>query len=241
MKNSIKTDCLSCKNNACQFFSVLSEDSLQRMGKPVLQNNYNRGQTIFYEGSRPYGLYCVKEGKVKLSKSSADGKKLIVKIAGKGELLCYWDFFTNENYSLTAEIFENSTLCFLERELFFELIKQNSQLNFNFLKLMAEEINEAEEKSTNLAYKSTRERIIDLLLNLNENYGMKMEDGSYKIGVNMSRQEMADMIGSSTETTVRLLTWLKGKNLIDSRKKFIYINNLQKLKHLLPENYQYQD
>jgi len=122
-------NCISCTAHSKSVFSDIPQDLLDELGKTRIVNTYKTGQTLFYEGNRAYGVYCINKGKVKLYKSGEDGKNLIVKISQPGDLIGYRAFFTNENYFLTSEVIEDATICFLDRERFFSLIKNNPSLS----------------------------------------------------------------------------------------------------------------
>ncbi|MFN4152220.1 MAG: Crp/Fnr family transcriptional regulator, partial [Candidatus Sericytochromatia bacterium] len=128
-------------------------------------------------------------GKVKLSKHAPEGKNFIVRIAKGGDLLGYRSFFTSELYTATAEVLEDATICFLDRERFFELIKKNPAFSLKLLSLMGHDIKCAEDMSRNLAYKSSQERIVEMLLTLKETYGIENQDGTYKLDILLSREE----------------------------------------------------
>lgn len=227
--------CVSCNSRSKSALSDIPDDILEELNKTRVTNKYKKGQTIFYEGNKPYGVYCMNSGKVKLSKYAPDGKNFIVKIAKSGDLLGYRAFFTNELYSSTAEVLEDAIVCFLDKEKFFDLIKKHQPFSLKLLAMMGNDIKCAEENSRNMAYKSSQERMVETLLSLKETYGEEQGNGSYKLDIQMSREEMASLIGTTTETTVRLLTWLKEKGIIVIKSKYIYINDLKGLEQLVPE------
>lgn len=228
--------CMSCNCKHKSALSGIPDDILEELDKTKVTNNYKKGQTIFYEGNRPYGVYCMNVGKVKLYKYARDGKNFIVKIAKSGDLLGYRAFFTNELYSSTAEVIEDATVCFIDKENFFDLIKKYPPFSLQLLAMMGSDIRCAEENSRNMAYNSSQERIVESLLSLKDVYGIEQTDGTYKLDIKISRDELASLIGATTETTVRLMTWLKEKEIIFMKDKYIYIMNLGRLQELVPEH-----
>lgn len=227
--------CTSCLKGGTSVLSDMPDEILNDLSKTKITNLYKKGQTIFYEGNKPYGVYCINSGKVKLIKHAPEGKNFIVKLAKSGDLLGYRAFFTNELYSSSAEVLEDAVICFIDREKFFDLIKKYPSFSLNLLAMMGHDIKCAEENSRDLAYKSSQERIVSMILSLNEAYGEIIENGIHRIDIQLSREELASLIGTTTETTVRLLTWLKEKSIISMKSKYIYINDLDSLKHLVPE------
>lgn len=235
MPAGVFLNCVVCESRKKSALSDIPDSILDELSKAKIVNTYKRGQTIFYEGNKPYGVYCMNSGKVKLSKHAPEGKNFIVRIAKGGDLLGYRSFFTSELYTATAEVLEDATICFLDRERFFELIKKNPAFSLKLLSLMGHDIKCAEDMSRNLAYKSSQERIVEMLLTLKETYGIENQDGTYKLDILLSREELASMIGTTTETTVRLLTWLKDKNIISLKGKYITIKDLKVLENLIPD------
>ena len=235
MTSSMLFSCISCPSHQKSVLSDIPKDLLEEVSRTKIVNTYKKGQTIFYEGNRPYGVYCMTMGKVKISKYAPEGKEYIVKIAKGGDLIGYRAFFTNELYTSTAEVIEEATICFLDKEKFFDILKRNPEFSLKLLAMMGNDIKCAEENSRNLAYKSSQERVVELLLTLNQTYGIQEEDGTYKIDILLSRDDLASMLGSTTETAVRLLTWLKEKGLIEMKKKYTYIKDLPALEEMLPD------
>ncbi len=227
--------CMSCKSRSDSPLSDIPNDLLKDLDKTKVTNKYKKGQTIFYEGNKPYGVYCLSMGKVKLYKFAPDGKQFIVKIAKKSDLLGYRSFFTNEFYSSTAEVLEDATICFIDKDKFFDLIKNNPPFSLKLLSMMGNDIRCAEDNSRNMAYKSSQERIVESLLSLKDIYGILEDNGLYKLDIKLSRDDLASLIGSTTETTVRLMTWLKEKEIVYMKDKYIYINNLASLEKLVPD------
>lgn len=234
MNNGLFT-CITCKTKGSSALSEIPNEVLDELSKTRVTNIYKKGQTIFYEGNRPYGVYCMNSGKVKLVKHAPDGKNFIVKLAKAGDLLGYRAFFTNELYSSTAEVLEDSVICFIDKDKFFGLIKKHPAFSLKLLAMMGHDIKCAEENSRDMAYKSSQERMVEMILSLSDAYGETNEDGAIKVDIQLSRDELASLIGTTTETTVRLLTWLKEKSLISMKSKYIYINDLNGLKKLVPE------
>ncbi|GIW21305.1 MAG: hypothetical protein KatS3mg068_0312 [Candidatus Sericytochromatia bacterium] len=130
---------------------------------------------------------------------------------------------------------EDSIICFLDREKFFNLLRKEPKFSLKLLSLMANEVKCAENHARDMAYKSTQERMIEVLLTLKEAFGIKQKDGKFKIDLNLSRDELASLIGTTTETTVRLLSWLKDKNIIETSRKTLYIKDDKALIEMLPE------
>jgi CRP-like cAMP-binding protein len=235
MAASMLFSCVGCPTRPKSVLSDIPTEILEELSKTKVVNVYKKGQTLFYEGNRPYGVYCMNSGKVKLSKHAPEGKEFIVKVSKAGDMIGYRAFFTNELYTSTAEVIEDAHICFLDRERFFDLIKKHPPFSLKLLSMMGHDIKCAEENSRNLAYKSAQERIVELILTMKETYGIEQDNGTIKVDILLSRDDLAGLLGTTTETAVRLTTWLKDKELIEMNKKYMYITNLDGLQALLPE------
>lgn len=234
MPISAFSSCLDCAVRHQTPLKDLPEDILKDFSACKTANLYKRGQIIFYEGNRPFGIYCVTQGKIKLSKTTPDGKSYIVKIAKDGDLLGYRSFFTHEKYTATAEALEDATICFLDRSLFMDALRRYPQFALDILERMGQELKCAEEKARDLAYKSAQERMVEMLLTLKETYGEAQGDGSYRLQITLTREELANMLGITTETAVRNLTWLKEKGLISFDRKVMQLLDPERMQRLLP-------
>ncbi len=181
----------------------------------------------------PSGLYCINSGKVKIYQRGYEGKEQIIRLAKNGDILGYRALISGEGYSATATAIEDSKICLIPKEVFYELLQSNAEITKSMMKLLANELKDAESKITNLAQKPVIERLAEALLMLKEYYGNKEDDNS--LNINITREEIANIIGTATETAIRLLSELKKEGILDlSGKKITIINNdsLMKLANL---------
>jgi len=186
-------------------------------------NFHKKGQVLFYEGNTPTGLYCMNRGKVKLYKTDEFGKVQIVRLAKEGDVLGYRALLTEEPYSGTAEVLEDASICFIPRDSFFRLLKDNPAFSLRVIQLMGHELGKAEERELSLSRKPVRERMAETILMLEEFYGFE-EDGKTLRGA-MTREDLANIVGTATETVIRLLSEMKAEEIIDLDKKKIKILN----------------
>ncbi|PKL76122.1 MAG: Crp/Fnr family transcriptional regulator [Candidatus Melainabacteria bacterium HGW-Melainabacteria-1] len=196
--------------------------------------HYKKGQVLFYEGNRAFGMHYLNSGKVKLSMYTPDGKIYITRIATAGDLLGCHAFFTDEVYGVSAELLEDATVCFIERDQIREIQAQDPQFGFRMLSKLARELRQAEDKAAHIAYESIPERLAALLMSLRESFGQTREDGQIRLDILLSREEIASMLGTTVETTVRTLSRFKQLNLIGADKKNILIKDIGKLNSLIP-------
>ena len=227
-------DCSTCGSLCLSSLACLPEDILKEFNVTKTGRSYAPGQIIFYEDNRPYGVYCVESGKVKLTKYTPDGKTYIARIATAGDLLGYRAFLTNEPYSATAEVLEAATICFIEREPFMRAIRENPQFALQMMEQLGSDLKEAENRARDLAYKSVPERLAEMLLTFKESYGEENEAGQIRLAIRLSREEMASILGTTIETTVRNLTRFKQLGLIQLDKKDIVLLDVKGIASYIP-------
>ncbi len=227
-KKNIKIPCSICPGRQHSLFRDLSKADLEIISSHKTCIKYKRGQTLFYEGTRPLGLFCVNSGKIKVYKVSSEGKEQIIKLAKPGDFLGYRALISDEFYNSSATVIEEGAICYIPRADFMKVLFNN----FEFFKLMAgkiaHELGMMEQKLMTIAQKSVRERLATTLLMLKDNYGV---DGRERdlIDIALSREDLANIIGTATETVIRLLSDFKTQNLISLQGKKIKILNVKGL------------
>lgn len=223
----INENCRNCSSRHHSVFAELQGDNLETLSSHKLCGFYKKGQIIFHEENFPTGLYCIRTGAVKLSKISANGKEQIVRLAGEGNVLGYRALIGGEAYASTAVVMEDSTICHVPRDTFFELITTDSHLSARIMRLLTSELKMAEARIVDLAHKSVKERLAETLLLLAEKFGTK-EDG-VTIDIRLTREDLANMIGTATESVIRLLSELQKTDLIELEGKAIKLINRKAL------------
>lgn len=226
-----KTNDLECKSCSSRFLGLLGElekDDIHECSKHKSTTLYKKGQIIFYEGNPSFGLYCIYSGRVKLYKTGVDGRQQIVRIAGPGNLLGYRAIFADEPYHATAETLEDASICCIDKKTFFNILSENQNLAHQMMRKLARELRLAEELATSIAQKSVRERMAELLLMMKKAYGKPTKNGTV-IDLQLSREEMAEMIGVTQETAIRLLSEFKKDKMIEVKEREITIINPEAL------------
>ena len=182
---------------------------------------YKKGQVIFHEGAYPSGIYVINNGKVKVFKLGLEGKEQIVRLADKGEILGYRSLIGGDKYAATAAVFEDSMVCFIGRETLFKLIETNPLLSMKIMELLAIDLKKAENRMTHLAQDTVRERLAQTLLLLKETFGLREDD--FSLNVSLSREDLSNIVGTATETVIRLLSEFQKDKLIKLNRKHICI------------------
>jgi len=213
---------LKCSGECSWLFSDLGSEALRKLRAMSRNFKYPKGEVIFREGEPAFGFYIICEGKVKLAKHSIKGKKQILKLLGPGEILGEKTMFDREVYTAYAETLEETTLHFIEREPFFAFLKEYPEVALRFIEKLSREIKAFQDKLMEVSYEGSLERLARLLLLMGRKYGVQTEKG-LDIGVELSRQELAELAGISTETAIRMLSRLKERGLIALEGSAIYI------------------
>ncbi|OEK00994.1 hypothetical protein BFP97_05480 [Roseivirga sp. 4D4] len=204
------------------FFKIASDNSPTG---DFEEDFYAKGQVVFRIDSLPHGLYYVKSGKVKVFKYGSDGKEQILTIAGAGRFLGYKDLLADRRYTSGATVVEDATLIFIPKSDFFEIFKSDEASDY-FTGLLCRDLAEAEERMVSMAYKPVRGRLAESLLSLNKTY----KDQSR--GIDLTREELANFVGTAKETVIRLLSEFKAEKLIQIEGRNIEVLNLQGLNHI---------
>ena len=181
---------------------------------------YKKAQVLFNEGNLARGVYYIRYGKVKIYKQGSDGKEQIIKIAKKGEFLGYKSVLTDSTYTVSAATIEESLISFIPKSEFHNLFKTDSDVAEEFMRLLCQDLVEAEEKMVSLAYKPVRGRLAETLLDLEKNF---MDEAKEKSVISLSREELANIVGTAKETVIRLLSEFKSESLIRIEGKNIMV------------------
>ena len=208
---------------------ALSKDELLKISDCKTSLIVKKGDVIFEEGENVNGIYCIKDGICKLTKLSANGKDHIVKLVSKGELLGQRSMISDEPVNLSAVALEDMEVCFIPKTEVMGFFDKNNQFSMNVMRSICGDLKEADDHMVNLAQKTVKERLAETLLYLSDTFG-KNEDNSLK--VQLSRDELASMIGTATESCIRLLSDFKKLDLIELNGKKIILKDINKLKKM---------
>lgn len=221
--------CEQCIVRQFSSLKALSKDELLRMADCKTSYTIKKGEPIFEEGEITKGVFCVKEGICKLSKLSANGKDQIVKLVKSGELLGQRSMISDEPANLSAVALEDMEVCFIPKSEIMGFFNQNNEFSMNVMKTICGDLKEADDHMVSMAQKSVKERLAETLIYLEDTFG-KNEDGT--LHIQLSREELAGMIGTATESCIRLLSELNKNGFIDLIGKKIAIIDRHKLKRM---------
>ena len=210
--NRLKTD---------QLFEGLSAEELELLVGSGVTHIYRKGEIIFREGGIPTGIFYVRSGRVKKYKSTVKGGEQILYLCSEGELMGYHALLGEEYYPDSAATTEESQITFIPKDNFLNVLRGSPALSNTLLKALAHEFSVFVNSITSLATKSVRERLASNLLLLDEKF--KSSDRGVAGEINLSRTDLASMVGTAKETLVRLLQDFQRAGLIEKTNKIIRI------------------
>lgn len=225
--NSFNVDCGVCPSRNNSVFCMLSTTEMDHFDDEKSCISYKKGQTIFQENGNPLGIYCINAGKIKIARSGNDGKEQIVRLIKNGDIFGYRALFSNTTYNASAIALEDTNVCFIPKDTFFNVLRTNSKLSIALIKMLSLELGKAEQNITDLAQKTVKERLAETLLSLKDTYGVE-KDGA-TINICLSREDIANLVGTATETVIRLLSIFRQEKTLDLIGKKIKILNANRL------------
>ncbi len=221
--------CEQCIVRQFSSLKALGKEELLKMAECKTSYSIKKGESIFEEGEITNGIYCIKDGVCKLSKLSSNGKDQIVKLVKPGELLGQHSMISDEPANLSAVALENMEVCFIPKTEIMQFFTQNNNFSMNVMKSICGDLKEADHHMVAIAQKSVKERLAGTLLYLEETFGT---DSNGFLRLQLSREELAGMIGTATESCIRLLSELNKSELIELVGKKIKIKDKSKLQRL---------
>jgi CRP-like cAMP-binding protein len=224
--------CGKCSTENGSIFRFLKSEETDLLNFKKEFRQFKRGEILYHEGSRISGFYCVHSGIIKVFKTGADGKEQIIRFAKPGDIIAYRSVLSNEVACTSAKVIEDSSVCFIPSEILIELVKTNSSFAFEILKIACHELGEANAFITDIAQKTVRERLAEILVLLVNDFGL---DNQNYLQITLTREELANIVGTATESVIRLLSEFKTDRLIEltgRRIKILDIKGLQKISNM---------
>jgi CRP-like cAMP-binding protein/CheY-like chemotaxis protein len=204
-------------------------DILQKYTEEGEVRTYRKKEEIYKEGNYPKGIYFLSKGKIKTHKLNDFGKDLITGLYKEGEFFGYLALLDEGKYSDSATAMEDADVCMIPKDEFFSLVYKNAEVSKKFIKMLSNNLREKEEQLIKLAYNSVRKKVADALITLHDRYKKENETN---FTINISREDLANLAGIATESTIRTLSDLKDEKLVDINVSRIVILNYDKLKKI---------
>lgn len=204
--------CDKCALETGAIFRYLTRDEVDMINFEKEFRLFRRGDVLYNEGSRISGFYCIHSGIIKVFKTGLDGKEQIIRFAKPGDIIAYRSVLSNEVACTSAKVIEDSQVCFIPAEILISLVKSNSTYALELLKLACHELGEANSFITDIAQKTVRERLAEILLLLVHDFGL---DEQNYLQISLTREELANIVGTATESVIRLLSEFKSDKLVE--------------------------
>lgn len=221
--------CEQCIIKQFNSLKALTKDELVRISACKTSKTIKKGEVIFEEGEMLNGVYCVKDGICKLTKLSENGKDQIVKMVVKGDLLGQRSIISEERSNLQATALNDMEVCYIPKSEILMDLQKNPNFTFDVLKEMAKDLKESDDVIVNMAQKSVRQRLAETLIYIHDSFGVN-PDGT--LSVLLSREDYANIVGTATESAIRVLSQFKKEDLISTVGKRIKIEDLEGLKRV---------
>lgn len=229
--------CKLCKGRYCtnkiSIFSILKEEHLAKITNGIFRKTYNKGDMIFHEGDIADKLYLLSSGKVKIYNFTKDGNEQILYVLSEGDLTGDVNLFKKGQHKFNAQALENTNVCILTKDAFDEIIRSNPDIALQIMQLVYERVTSLEESLQRLGTKDIESRLAGLLISFIKDFGTPTGKRVF-LDIPLSREDMANQIGSTRETVSRKLTALQNEGLItlDGNKRII-IEDLKALEQII--------
>jgi CRP/FNR family transcriptional regulator len=211
------------------FFSGITEQELHAIADIMIESTYGRGRILFMEGERGKAIHFVMDGKVKIYKTSEDGREHILYIAASGDIFAEVILFNEVNYPATAEVIEDARIAYIRNDDLEKVLMGHPSMAVAIIKVLNKRLMDAQAQVKSLALQNTHSRTAEMLIKLAAEHGVRTPEG-YELDLSISRQELANMVGTTRETVTRVLTAFKKYQAIEMDRSMIRITDMDKLK-----------
>lgn len=200
----------------------------QKLSENRPTRSFKKKEFIYMEGQMPSDLYFIIGGQVKTYKVNYDGKELITGIHHKGDFLGYVSLLEETPHGESAEVLEEAEICIIPRNDFLTLVYSSKDIARKFIKMLSNNLMEAESRLLDLAYQSVRQRVAGALLKINGH----QEDSANNV-ITIARRDISNIIGTATESLNRTLADFKDEGLIEILGEGIRILKIDKLENMV--------
>ena len=207
----------------------LNTDEIAYLEETTEIKHFKRNEIIFLQGKRISGCYVLLTGIVKQFKTGVEGRDYIFRLAKPYEVLGFRSVLSEEPACNTSTVIEDSSLCFIPKECLHHLVKTNGNFALDLLQITCRELEESHSLITEIAQKSVKQRLAELLLMLKNKFGINQDK---QLNISLSREELANVVGTATESVIRLLSEFKTERYIDVSGKKIAILNEKALEKI---------
>jgi CRP-like cAMP-binding protein len=202
---------------------------LQQLSAQYDVESYARKQTLYQENKKPRFLFFLIKGKVKCYKSNEDGKEYIMSLHNEGDFIGYSALLEDTYYQDSAVILEDAEIMPIPKDDFLQMVYNDINIATKFIHIISHNVKEKEDRLINLAYSSLRKRVATALVEIVTKFNPKEQ----AMPIEISREEIAQYVGTATESLIRTLSDFKAEKLIEIKSGRIIVHNIEKLKILI--------
>jgi CRP-like cAMP-binding protein len=212
-----------------KFFKHLTDTEIGKLNYDKTCQNYKKGSVIYREGSRLTGFYCVTKGILKIYKTGIDGKEQIIRFVKGGDIIAFRSLLSQELACTTAKVINDAVLCHIPYPTLLFLLQNNWKFSHWMIQILCRELREANDYITDIAQKTVRERLAEVLLLLKDSFDV---DSTNTLQISLTREELANMVGTATESVIRLLSEFKQDGLIELKGRKIRFLDFASLRRM---------
>ncbi len=231
MKKQKEYQCKNCRKAFDAYFVNLDSSDFLYIQERKETRPYKKGELVFLEGQKQQGVFCIREGKLKIFKNGSDGREHITRIAFPGEFVGMKALLTGTAYSVSAQTLEDSIICLIKKKEFLEISLKYPEFTAALISCLSQQLVDAESKMVSLAHNPVKERLAETLLYLYQQF-IHNPGTSDKDYLNFTRRDLANIVGTAQETVIRLLAEWKEEKILAIQGRKIFILNEGKLKKI---------
>lgn len=218
------------KERLSELFAALTPEQQQRIFSHLKIHRYKKNDLIYHEGEIPSKLLCLLSGKVKIYKEGVGGRSQIMRVLNAVAYFGYRASFSGDAYITAAAAFEPSIIVQIPLEIIQEMIMENTQLGWFFIRKLAKALGTSDERTVNLTQKHIRGRLAESILFLKDNYGV--EDDGCTLCIHPTREDVANLSNMTTNNAIRTLSLFAHEQLIAIDGRRIKILNQEELEKI---------
>ncbi|MCQ2204847.1 MAG: Crp/Fnr family transcriptional regulator [Bacteroidales bacterium] len=204
----------------------LSDADIETIEKKINMTKLKKNSVVYHEGCNIGGIYLVVSGILKIYKTGYDGKEQIIRFAKSGDPIGYRSVIANEPACTSAETLTEASLCYIPGDEIHRLFKENKDFAMSLMLTMCKELAESNKFLLDLAQKTVRERLAEVLLLLMDAFDL---DEEKRLRIALTREDLANMVGTATESVIRLLSEFKQDKIIELQGRYIKLLNVPQL------------
>lgn len=225
-----KTECINCQTTSCFVKRYCIGEFLNKISEGKNQNFYKMGDAIFREGNTMLGIHFIQNGGAKIITTNLNGREQVVRLAAEGNILGH-RVLGNDKYYFNAIAVTDTNICFIESDMFLDMCLNSSEFSYHLLLFYALELRKTELRVKYHAQMNIREKVAEAFVYLNETFGTNSK--TLKLNIELSRQEIADIAGTTPEQISRQLNDFENEKLISRTKREIHILNIKGLEKIV--------